>query len=135
MSLGFQRKTDLALRVLRRLGTPGAKVSGTSLSSSIGTTNSFLPQVVAPLIERGWVMSVRGPGGGYSLTAASSDISLLDVLEATEGRPVGGRCVLRDQPCPNDEPCLSHVVWTKAREVLIDGFRNIPAIPSQGEMR
>jgi hypothetical protein len=27
------------------------------------------------------------------------------------------------------------VVWTKARDVLIEGLQNIPAIPSQGETR
>ena len=128
MNFGFQRKTDLALRVLQHLGTLGQKLSGTSLSSAIGTTTSFLPQVMAPLIERGWVVSERGPGGGYSLTAASLDVTLFDVLEATEGPTVNGRCVLRDQPCPGDASCPAHVVWTDAREVLIDGLRTIPAI-------
>jgi hypothetical protein len=27
------------------------------------------------------------------------------------------------------------VVWTKARDVLIEGLQSIPAIPSQGETR
>jgi Rrf2 family protein len=128
MNFGFQRKTDLAVRVLQHLGTPGQKLSGTSLSSAIGTTTSFLPQVMAPLIDRGWVVSERGPGGGYSLTAASLEATLFDVLEATEGPTVDGRCVLRDQPCPGDDSCPAHVVWTDAREVLIDGLRTIPAI-------
>ncbi len=128
MNFGFQRKTDLALRVLRRLGTPGKKVSGSALSSAIGTTTSFLPQVIAPLIDRGWVASERGPGGGYTLTEASIDVSLFDLLEATEGPTVDGRCVLRDQPCPGNDSCPAHVVWTDAREVLIEGLRKIPAV-------
>ena len=128
MNFGFQRKTDLAVRALQRLGTPGVRVSGPSLSSAIGTTTSFLPQVMAPLIDRGWVTSERGPGGGYSLTEASVDVSLFDLLEATEGPTVDGRCVLRDQPCPGNDSCPAHVVWTDAREVLIEGLRKIPAI-------
>lgn len=128
MNFGFQRKTDLAVLVLQRLGTPGVRVSGAALSSAIGTTTSFLPQVVAPLIDRGWVASERGPGGGYSLTGASLDVSLFDVLEATEGPTVNGRCVLRDQPCPGSDSCPAHIVWTDAREVLIDGLRKIPAV-------
>jgi len=128
MNFGFQRKTDLAVLVLRRLGTPGVRVSGAVLSSAIGTTTSFLPQVMAPLIDRGWVASERGPGGGYSLTVASLEVSLFDVLEATEGPTVNGRCVLRDQPCPGNDSCPAHVVWTDAREVLIDGLRKIPAV-------
>jgi Rrf2 family protein len=128
MNFGFQRKTDLALRVLRRLGTPGMKVSGSALASAIGTTTSFLPQVVAPLIDRGWVASERGPGGGYSLTETSVDVSLFELLEATEGPTVDGRCVLRDQPCPGNDSCPAHTVWTDARGVLIEGLRKIPAV-------
>lgn len=133
MNFGFQRKTDLALMVLRSLGTPGIKLSGTALSESIGTTTSFLPQVVAPLIDQGWIVSERGPGGGYSLTDDSRSVSMLEVIEATEGPTVNGRCVLRDQPCPGDETCPAHTVWASARTVLIEGFGEIPAIPTQGE--
>lgn len=128
MSFGFQRKTDLALRALKRLGAPGTKLSGAALSSSIGTTTTFLPQVVAPLIDHGWITSERGPGGGYALTDASLEASLFDVLEATQGATITGRCVLRDQPCPGSETCDVHAVWTSARDVLVEGLQNIPVI-------
>jgi Rrf2 family protein len=103
-------------------------MSGAAVARSIGTTTSFLPQVIAPLIERGWVASERGPRGGYSLTEAAAEASLFDVVEASEGPTVDGRCVLRDQPCPGDDSCPAHVVWTSAREVLIDGLKRIPAV-------
>jgi Rrf2 family protein len=135
MNLGLQRKTDLALRALRSLGVPGVRISGAALSSSIGTTTSFLPQVVAPLIEKGWVTSDRGPGGGYSLSEGSAGVSLFDVVEAVEGPSVDGRCVLRNQPCPGDNACEAHAVWTQARDVVIDGLRGVPAIPTGGEKK
>lgn len=128
MNFGFQRKTDLALRAVRRLGAPGTKLSGGALASSIGTTTSFLPQVLAPLIDRRWVTSERGPGGGYALTEVSLEVSLLDLLEATQGPTINGRCVLRDQPCPGNETCDVHAVWTSARNVLVEGLRKIPAV-------
>ena len=128
MNFTFQRKTDLAFRALNRLGDPGMKLSGAALSSSIGTTISFLPQVVAPLIDHGWVTSERGPGGGYALTDASLEASLFDVVEATQGPTINGKCVLRDQPCPGNESCDMHAVWTTARDVLVEGLQNIPAI-------
>lgn len=133
MNLGFQRKTDLAIRVMRCLGAPGLKMSGSAMAESIGTTTSFLPHVVAPLIEKGWVASERGPGGGYFLTDASDDLSLFDLLEATEGPSIDGRCVLRDQPCPGAEECAAHAVWADARGALINGLRQIPATRDQGE--
>lgn len=127
----FQRRTDLALSALRRLReAEDRRLSGTALAREVGTTASFLPQIMSPLIRAGWVISERGPGGGYILTDDS--ISLLDVIEATEGPTVDGRCALRTRPCPGEAPCQIHHVAEAARELLRDRFGQIPAI-SQAE--
>lgn len=134
MNLGFQRRTDLALAVLRALGeAQGERVAGAALADRVGTTTSYLPQVMAPLIQAGWVTSGRGPGGGYQLNASASDLRLLEVIEATEGPASDGRCVLRDAPCPGDDPCQIHAVWSEARRVLLAGFASVSATPTQIE--
>lgn len=132
MNISFQRRTDLALGVLRALATAPEVVSGSDLADEVGTTVSYLPQVMAPLIKAGWVTSDRGPGGGYKLTVAAADVRLLDVIEATEGPAADGRCVLRDAPCPGDQQCPVHVVWAEARRVLTEGFAAIAVIETTG---
>ncbi len=125
----LQRRTDLALSALHRLSeAEGRRLTGHALARNVGTTASFLPQIMSPLIRAGWVVSERGPGGGYTLTGDSDSISLLDVIEATEGPTVDSRCALRDAPCPGDVPCQVHHVTVAAREVLRTGFSEIPAI-------
>jgi hypothetical protein len=52
------------------------------------------------------------------------------VIEATEGPADHGRCVLREGPCPGDQPCPIHYVWSEARQVLVDGFAAVPAMPT-----
>jgi DNA-binding IscR family transcriptional regulator len=64
----LNRRTDLALLALRQLSLQDEPLGGGALAEAIGTTVSFLPQVMAPLIKGGWVASDRGPGGGYRLT-------------------------------------------------------------------
>lgn len=132
MNIGFQRRTDLALSALRRLSDADGSVAGTDLARAVGTTPGYLPQVMSPLVKAGWVVSERGPGGGYRITADAYAASLLDVIEATEGPSNDGRCVLRDAPCPGDHLCPVHVVWTEARAHLVDGFGMIPAISNEG---
>lgn len=133
MIFKLRRRTDLALSALRCLGeTPHGRSTGQELAKTVGTSPSFLPQVMAPLIRAGWVTSERGPGGGYALTAGSGSASFYDVIEMTEGPTTDGRCLLRDGPCPGDHSCAVHLVATEAREKLIDGFRQIPAVPWQG---
>ena len=133
MKLGLQRRTDLALSALRALPEGGRSMSGADLAEILDTTTSFLPQIMSPLVKAGWVESGRGPGGGYRLTDLAHTVSVLDVIEVTEGPTVDGRCVLRDAPCPGDEACQAHAVWTEARDVIIEGFRGLPAVQTQGE--
>lgn len=130
MNFGFQRQTDLALSALRALAQTDHALSGGELADQVGTTISYLPQVMAPLVRSGWVASNRGPGGGYRLTAEISDVSVRDVIDATQGSIVTGRCVMRDAPCPGSDECPVHQVWTEARAVLIEGLDTIPAIRS-----
>lgn len=132
MIFKLQRRTDLALMALRRLAESDEKrLAGVDLARALGTTASFLPQVISPLVRAGWVVSERGPGGGYSLTGLAETASLLDVIEVTEGPTTDGRCALRDAPCPGDHACPVHAVASEARAVLADGFREIPAVPKR----
>ncbi|HJU51598.1 MAG TPA: Rrf2 family transcriptional regulator [Acidimicrobiia bacterium] len=132
----MNRRTDLALLAMRELSLHSDPLSGVVLAEAIGTTLSFLPQVMAPLIKGGWVASDRGPGGGYRLTKEAINADLLDVIEATEGPAEDGRCVMRDGPCPGNPSCPIHAVWLEARQVLMKGFQGIPAyLATEGSRR
>lgn len=99
------------------------------LAHRIGTTSSFLSQVMAPLVRAGWVESDRGPGGGYQLAESAIEARLLEVIEATEGPTAEGRCVMRNGPCPGEETCPIHAAWLEAKSVLVDGLDEVPALP------
>ena len=128
MNIGFQRHTDLALSALSILSGRGAAISGADLADEVGTTITYLPQVMAPLIRARWVTSHRGPGGGYRLTPEAVGLNVRDVVDVTEGPMVSGRCLLRDAPCPGNEECPIHAAWVEARAVLISGLESIPAV-------
>jgi Rrf2 family iron-sulfur cluster assembly transcriptional regulator len=128
MRPSFHRRTDLALRALHAIGAGAQPIAGIELAAGIGTTLSFLPQVMAPLVRGGWVTSERGPGGGYRLTGNAVSASVLDVIESTEGPSEDGRCVLFDAACPGTLTCPVHLVWMEARRVLVDGLGRVPAL-------
>jgi Rrf2 family iron-sulfur cluster assembly transcriptional regulator len=117
VKLTFLRKTDLAVRALRHLAEDGRIRSG-DLAAAIGSTATFIPQVMAPLITAGFVDSSRGPTGGYRLARPLETIRFLDVVEAVEGPVEDGTCVLRGGACRDQGPCALHEVWTRARDAL-----------------
>ncbi len=120
MRLELTKKTDLALRALGHLAEDGARRSGAALAEEIGATRQFLPQVMAPLVQAGWVDSIPGPGGGYHLMQSLEEMSVLDIIEAIEGETDHGRCVLTGVKCPPEHVCVLHSAWKRARAALLD---------------
>ncbi len=114
----MSKRTDLALQALVHLDSH-LQVSGPDLADAIGVTTNYLPQVLRPLVTNGWISGTPGPGGGYAIEVELDEISVLDVIEITEGIPEADRCVLRGVPCPAPEPCALHDVWEQVRDTLL----------------
>lgn len=71
---------------------------------------SYLEQLFTRLRKRGLVRSTRGPGGGYALSHAPSEIAIADVIAAVDEKTDSTRCggALN---CHNEQRCLTHTLW------------------------
>jgi Rrf2 family protein len=119
MRLEISRRADLAVRALLAIDHADDRVKADALAAALDTTAGFVPQVVGPLVKRGWVRSDPGPRGGYSAAVALDTVSVLDVIEAVDGPTDGGRCVVADAPCGGAPHCALHSAWSSAREELV----------------
>lgn len=95
-------------------------LNGAGIARSIGTTNNYLPQVLKPLVDKGYIDSHPGPGGGYRLVADLSQLTVRQVLEVMEGQEDDHHCVLRGAACHGPDHCVMHAAWITAREVFLD---------------
>ena len=118
MRLEVTRKSDLAVRALQVLAARG-QCKGPEVAEEVGATVGFLPQVLQPLVQKGWVTSEPGPTGGYSLTVDVAEVSVLEVIEVIEGPTDSGQCVLADRKCNARKACALHVPWQSARDELL----------------
>jgi Rrf2 family protein len=87
----------------------------------------YVAQLFRPLQDAGLVEGVKGPGGGYRLTRAPSDIRVRDVVEASEGPIALAPCVdeHQDAGCPRADHCATRGVWerlTTAMTELLDEY-------------
>ena len=95
------------------------RTKSAELAARVGTTAGFLSHAMTPLVAKGWVRSEPGPSGGYTALVDASDVSVLDVIEAVEGRTDTERCVLEDRACAGAEHCALHRQWSSARAHLL----------------
>jgi Rrf2 family iron-sulfur cluster assembly transcriptional regulator len=128
MRLALSTRTGLALRALRILDGRTSPTSRSDLADALATTSAYLPQVLAPLVEAGWVESKPGPNGGYLPGRDARGLSICHLIETMEGPIVDGECIFRDGRCEEADPCVMHVPWSRARAALMTELEASPAI-------
>ncbi len=79
---------------------------------------SFLRKIITLLAKAGLVHSQRGNNGGIRLALPAEKLTLLDVIEAVEGKIFLNKCLIGPQFCERSMWCAVHVVWCEAQDAL-----------------
>ena len=115
MRLQLTKRTDYAIRACVHLAAEGrCPIPSRMIAEEMAIPTGFLPQVMADLSRAGIVGAVAGKHGGYCLRRLPGEVSLLDVVLATETASRREQCVMRDAPCDADPACALHSVLGSA---------------------
>jgi Rrf2 family protein len=114
------RMADYATRVLIHLAVlpAGARVNRVTLAKLADVPMEFLGKTLQALTRARLIYSHRGVNGGFELARLSSDISMLDIVEAIDGPIELNICVARSDACPRMWWCAAHEVWKEAQDAL-----------------
>ncbi len=88
----------------------------TEIADSEEIPEAFLRKLLRPLINAGIVETKRGFSGGIRLAKSPGDITVLEVVEAVEGKLGLNECVNEPTICEFVEDCLMHEVWMETTE-------------------
>lgn len=116
------RATEYAIRTVIFLAKQpaGEIVLKKDICRTQDVTPAFLTKILQPLIKAGIVSSQRGVGGGFLLARDPKEITLLDLLEAEEGKLRLNHCLTDEMACERDAYCAAHQVWTQAQEAMVN---------------
>jgi Rrf2 family cysteine metabolism transcriptional repressor len=90
----------------------------------------YLEQLMGTLRKAGYVQSIRGAQGGYTLAQHPDTISVGDIIRIMEGPIAPVDCVLTDnkdnnQYCDRASHCVTWGVWAKVRDSINDVLDSI----------
>ena len=124
--LRVTRLTDYATVVLTVLAArPGVVLSAVERADAAGLEVPTVAKVLKPLAQAGLVEGFRGAGGGYRLVRDAADISLGEIVEATEG-PLGmTECSLHAGNCGIEQSCGVRANWRRINDVVADALRGV----------
>ena len=104
-------------------------------------SEKYLENILKSLVTQGFILGLRGKGGGYRLTKSPEEYTLASILHATEGSLAAVACLEDHAPeCARAGQCPTRPIWEKLNNLIEDYLGSItlsyfhePAIPCKIE--
>lgn len=79
----------------------------------------YLEQIISVLQKCGYVRSLRGPGGGYTLARSPKDYTVGMILRQIEGNLAPVACLEhKDNTCSRNLECVTLIFWQKLYDAI-----------------
>jgi len=117
----FSKRTAYALHALMYMvrHITQLPLSIGSIAKAEGIPQGQLARLFAQLMKAGLLKKVKGRHRGYVFSVEPEHISLLDLFEAIEDRPLFDDCLLKHCPCEGTtENCLIFAQWHEAAQKM-----------------
>ena len=121
----FALETDYAVRMISVLSEKTEKdaaLGAAEISEAACVPKPTALKVLRILKDRKIIRSTIGKNGGYTLAKPASEITLLEVLEALEGKIEISRCLCDDYDCSRmglaHKECKFHIFYEKVNAQL-----------------
>lgn len=125
--LRLSQAGDYAIRGVLHLAAhdPGTILLVREVAEARSIPRAFLAKIFQMLARSGVLRSHQGSGGGFSLARPADDITLLEVVEAIEGKILLHECILSEacERCETEEGCTIGSVWREAQNNMLDVLR------------
>lgn len=88
-------------------------------------SEKYLGQLIISLRSAGLLASKRGAEGGYQLARPPETITVLEIVEALEGKTVIVDCLRDEALCKRAASCAAREIWQKLQNAIITTLGNI----------
>lgn len=115
-----------ALHLSKRFGE--GPVTGRDLAARERLPVDYVEQILLRLRRAGLVKSTRGAHGGYELALAPADISVRDVIAASELQTFDLHCVshpVEEERCSASHACSIRPVWVMLQNKIDDVLESV----------
>jgi Rrf2 family protein len=117
----FNKETEYALRglVYIKLQNLKDRRPGTSeVAKEIEAPPFYTAKILQRLVRAGFLISIKGKGGGFFFDPDKSDLPLVKLISATEGDKSFSGCGFGLKHCDSENPCPLHAKYASIRESI-----------------
>jgi len=117
----FNKETEYAIRGLVYIqiqNFDGKRPGIAEIAEQIDAPLFYTAKILQRLVRQGFVESQKGKGGGFYFDMEKPDLSLKQLIIATEGDKLFCGCGFGLKQCDENNPCPLHEKYGPIREAL-----------------
>jgi len=117
----FNKETEYALRGLvyiQAQNIEGRRPGIAEIAEQIDAPHFYTAKILQRLVRQGFVESQKGKGGGFYFDSKKPDLSLKQLIIATEGDKLFCGCGFGLKQCDENNPCPLHDKYAMIRNAL-----------------
>jgi Rrf2 family protein len=101
----------------------GAKSGIKDIAEYIGASEHTVGKMLQTLVKQGVIHSMKGPAGGFFISADQLHQPIINIVEAIDGKNIFKSCGLGLSRCSSSHPCPIHNEYKEARDIIERIFR------------
>lgn len=117
----FNKETEYALRGLVYVQVQnhkGYRPGIAEIAKEIDAPPFYTGKIMQRLVKQGFLMSIKGKGGGFLFDEHKPDLPLKMVIHAIEGEKTYAGCGFGLKLCDENNPCPLHVQYAPIRDAI-----------------
>lgn len=117
----FNKETEYALRGLvyiQMQNVKGYRPGTDEIAREIDAPRFFTAKILQRLVRMGFVMSLKGKGGGFFFDKEKPELTINELINAIEGSKTITGCGFGLKNCSADNPCPLHEKYAPIREAI-----------------
>jgi len=119
----FNKETEYALRGLvyiQSQNTGGRRPGITEIAKEIEAPQFYIAKILQRLVRNGFLESLKGKGGGFYFDSGKPDLTLKELIMATEGGKTFSGCGFGLKHCDQNNPCPLHAQYAPIRDAILN---------------
>jgi Rrf2 family protein len=117
----FNKETEYALRGLVYVqvqNMKGNKPGIIEIANEIDAPLHYTGKIMQRLVKQGFLMSLKGKGGGFLFDERTPDLPIKNVIKAIEGEKTFAGCGFGLKHCDENNPCPLHGQYAPIRDSI-----------------
>ena len=108
--VSYSEAASIGMHGMVLVARAGETINVQKIAEVTGSSRHHVVKVMQRLVKEGFLISNRGPSGGFNLNIEPKNITLLQIYEAIEGQVKVISCPHEKQVCPFGKCLLGSVV-------------------------